>query len=188
LKKVDSKGIARDPVKRLAFLESFVGFTDEDWKALAESVEVLAPKLPGLLDAIYAHLLGHDDTRRIFLGMRGELDPKYIEVRKEHLTEWVLRTASGREDHDGFAHYLETVGRRHTGVEGEPHRQVPPRYMVGLTSFVQSGIIATLFECLPNDPAKVRRMGLAWNKMMMIQLEMFLKAMAPQWPHWDEGV
>ena len=29
-------------------------------------------------------------------------------------------------------------------------------------------------------------MSVAWNKMLVMQLEMFLKNVAPQWPHWDE--
>jgi len=64
---------------------------------------------------------------------------------------------------------------------------VPPRYMVGLTAFIQAAIWTALFDALPGQAARVRRLGLAWNKMLMIQLELFLKVIAPHFPHWDEG-
>src|SRR5687767_4376606 len=139
MKTIDTRGIATSAEKRLEFLESFVGFTDDDWKALADSVEVVGPKLPAILDALYEHLLSFDDTKRIFLGGRAEIDPTYIEIRKEHLTNWVLKTVGGG-DKKSFANYIMATGRYHTGVEGDPGRTVPPRYMVALTSFVQTAL------------------------------------------------
>lgn len=185
MRTIPVEAIKADAGARLRFLETFVGFTDDDWAALADSVPVLGPRLPAILDALYDHLLSFDDTRRIFLGPRGEVDPNYLAIRKEHLTEWVLRTVGGG-DRAGFAQYLMSVGRRHTGVEGEPGRVVPPRYMVALTSFVQSALLGALFDALADEPARARRLALAWNKMLMIQLEIFLKAIAPTWPKWDE--
>jgi Protoglobin len=182
---IDVKHITGDAVARIAFLEKFIGFTDDDWAALSDSVPILSPKLPALLDAIYDHLLSFDDTRRLFLGPRGEVDPAYIAVRKEHLTDWLLRTVGGG-DRGAFAEWLMTIGKRHTGVAGEPERVVPPRYMVALTSFVQTAIWDALFA-ESTDATLVRRCGQAWSKMMIIQLEIFLKVIAPHWPRWDEA-
>ncbi len=186
-KPIDVSGLSRDPSTRMRFMMEFVGFQDADRQALLESVEVLGPVLPGLLDALYEHLLSYDDTRRIFLGPRGEVDPAYIEIRKEHLTQWLLRTAGVSGDPASLAGYVQEVGRRHTGVAGEPGRVVPPRYMVGLTAFVQSAIWNALFTALPDKPQDARRFGQAWSKMLMVQLELFLKMMVPQWPAWDES-
>jgi len=186
-KPIDVRGLSRDPSARMRFMMEFVGFTDDDRRALLESVPVLGPVLPGLLDAIYNHLLSFDDTRRVFLGPRGEVEPEYIALRKEHLTQWVLRTAGVAGDPSTFAAYLQEVGRRHTGVAGEPNRVVPPRYMVGLAGFVQAGLWNALFDSLRDRPDDVRPLGQAWSKMLVIQLEMFLKMMAPQWPAWDES-
>lgn len=176
-----------DPSKRMRFMMEFVGFTDADQRALLDSVPVLGPVLPGLLDAIYNHLLGREDTKKIFLGPRGEVDPSYIALRKEHLTQWVLRTAGVSGDPASFPAYIQETGRRHTGVAGEPSRVVPPRYMVGLAAFVQTALWNALFDALPDKPREVQRFGQAWSKMLMVQLEMFLKVMAPQWPGWDES-
>lgn len=188
MKHIDVTAIRSQPEKRFEFLAEFVGFREDDWDAIEESLAVLGPRLPAILDALYDHLLSYDDTRRIFLGAHGEIDPAYMAIRKEHLSEWVLQTAAGRQGkRAAFASYLMDVGRRHTGIDGEPGRTVPPRYIVALTSFVQTALLVTLFEALPGETARVRRLGLAWNKMMVIQLEMFLKALVPQWPGWDEG-
>ena len=186
MKEVDVTGIITNPERRLEFLQDFVGFTETDWDALSESLGVLGPRLPGILDALYDHLLAYDDTRRVFLGPRGEVDPDYIAVRKQHLTGWLLNTV-GLSSRKAFAEFVMATGRRHTSAEGERSRTVPPRYMVALTSFVQTEILSSLFDLLPGQTENIRRMGLAWNKMMMIQLEMFLKVIAPHWPQWDES-
>ena len=187
MKTIDVSRIAKEPDQRLAFLEDFTLFSKDDRAALAESIVVLAPKLSAILDALYDHLLSYDDTRRAFLGPHGEMDPNYIAIRKEHLTEWLLRISTAREDGRSLASYLIEVGRRHTAGAGDHQRAVPPRYMVALTSFIQTALWTALFDLLPDQPAKVRRFGLAWNKVLVIQLELFLKTIAPQWPRWDEG-
>jgi hypothetical protein len=186
MKHIDVEALGKDMTVRINFLFDFMLFGDADWKALQESVEGLGPKLPGLLDAIYAHLLSFDDTQRIFLGERGKVDAAYIQTRKEHLTDWVLKTVEGG-DPAAFARFIANVGRHHTGVAGEPGRVVPPRYMVALISFVQTALTATLFEVFAGDPAKIARCAIAWNKMLQIQLEIFLKVIAPHWPAWDEA-
>jgi hypothetical protein len=186
LKHIDVGLISSSPLARFEFLADFIGFTDDDQLALQESLGVIAPQLPGLLDAIYDHLLSYDDTRRIFLGERGAVDLAYIEVRKEHLTQWALMTTTS-ENREQLAIYINSVGLHHTGVEGESGRVVPPRYLIALTSFIQTAILKTAFAALPENPQAALRFGLAWNKMLLIQLEMFLRAVAPHWPKWDEG-
>ena len=66
------------------------------------------------------------------------------------------------------------------------HMTVPPRYILGLTSFLQTAIVETIWEALADDSGRATRIALAWNKMLMIQLEMMLKSIAPYWPDWDE--
>ena len=186
MKQIDTVAIASDAEKRMEFLEDFMDFTEDDWNALSESMRIIGPKLPAILDALYEHLLAFDDTRRVFLGPRGEVDPSYMELRKEHLTAWVLTAAAGG-NRRVFANYLMATGRRHTGIAGEPGRVVAPRYMVALASHLQTAMLSAVFSALPTEPALALRMGLAWNKMLMIQLEMFLKVLAPHWPRWDEA-
>lgn len=185
MKHIDVEAIRSDPEARLEFLADFCLISGEDWAALDESLPYLAPRLPAMLDNLYNHLLEYDDTRRVFLGSRGDVEPAYIELRKEHMTEWIMRTIS-IGDRKSFAEYITRTGRRHTGVAGEAHRSVPPRYMVALISYIQTVVLSTLFDVLPDDLATLRRVALAWNKILLVQLEMFLKVLAPNWPQWDE--
>ena len=53
--------------------------------------------------------------------------------------------------------------------------------MVGLTSVVQSALSSTLSKALPNEPLRAARMSLAWNRLLMIQLELFLAVMVRGW-------
>lgn len=186
MKHVDVAAIRQDPEQRFAFLADFVGFEARDWEALRESVPVLASRLPQLLDRLYAHLLSFDDARSAFLGASGELDPAYVTLRQEHLTEWFLETTGSSGDWQRFPHYLAGVARAHTARGGDPRRRVPPRYMVGLVGFLQAALVDLCFECLPSETARARRYATAWTRMLAIQLELFLKEMAPSWPAWDE--
>src|SRR5438309_65529 len=108
MKSIDVRKITNDPVERVRFLEDFVGFTSQDRAALSESLAVINSALPKILDEIYTHLLSYDDTRRIFLGGRDEIDPAYMALRKEHLTLWLLMVISS----DGprpFATYVSKM-------------------------------------------------------------------------------
>ena len=187
MKHIDVDAIRDQPVARFSFLAEFCHFEEDDWNVLDESLPFLAPEMPDLLDRLYDHLLDHDDTRRIFLGAKGELDPAYIELRKEHMTEWIMAALTMRDPKE-FANYVTRVGRRHRGVSGQSNRAVPPRYMVAFMSFIQSEITRVLFAFMADDLPRLQRAILAWNRILIIQLEMFLKAIAPQWPQWDEEV
>jgi hypothetical protein len=177
--------VRTDRGARAAFLCEFILMTEDDWSALGDSIDILAPKLPAILDAIYAHLLSFDDTHRVFLGTRGEVDPAYIVLRQEHLTDWILRSINGGEDLPAFAQFITDVARRHTGVAGEPERVVAPRYLVGLMSFVQSQILSSLIDTVVDDSACLKRYALAWNKLLMLELELFLKEVTEHSPAWD---
>ena len=187
MKHIDVTGISKDPSIRLQFLTEFVGFTDDDWQAIRDSAAVLGPVLPGFLDALYEHLLSYDDTRKAFVQAGGDVDADYMAMRKEHLTQWVLRMVAGMDSGpQALASYLINIGKKHTTTDGDPGRAVAPRYMVALTGFIQSGMTSALFQLLPGEPDKALRMSLAWNKLLVIQLELFLSTLAPSWPNWDE--
>lgn len=186
MKQIDVAAIRDQPTARFAFLADFCQFGDDEWTALDESLPFLAPVLPDILDRLYDHLLSYDDTRRVFIGSRDEVDPAYIELRKEHMTEWIMAAMTVR-DPEQFVRYAMRVGRRHCGVAGEPGREVPPRYMVALMSFIQSEITNALFATMADDLPRLQRTILSWNKILLIQLELFLKVISPTWPAWDES-
>jgi hypothetical protein len=54
-------------------------------------------------------------------------------------------------------------------------------------AYMQGLLAQTIHRALPGEPLQSRNLTIAWNKMLMIQLEFFLKASAPEWPQWDEA-
>lgn len=184
LRKIPLDEIKTNAEARLKFLEEFVGFTQDDWDALEDSLAIIGPQLLGMLDRLYEHLLSFDDTRRIFFVGRAEVSPEYMAMRKEHLTEWVFRTVEAA-NRASLALYLMETGRRHTPAAGNASRVVPPRYMVVLTGYLQNAFGEAAAAAYPTDSASAFRIATAWNKMLIMQLEMFLKAMVPHNPKWD---
>jgi hypothetical protein len=180
IRHIDLAALRAGPEGRIAFLEEFVGFTEDDRAALRESALALGPRLPAMVDRLYDHLLSFDDTREVFVDEGGTINPKYIAIRKEHLTEWVMRAIT-ETDRAEVARYATLVGKKHTHAAGDPDRAVPARYVVGHMANVQVVFWSALFEAMPNEPERVQRMGLAWTKMMMIQLELMLWAAVPGW-------
>lgn len=80
-----------DPEARLACSK----ISSDSVRTIAPLARVAARSFSGLccaafLDAVYAHLLSFDDTRRYFIGSTGDVDPVYIAIHKEHLTSWLL--------------------------------------------------------------------------------------------------
>jgi len=186
-KHIDADAISSRPEDRLRFLEEFIGFTDDDWVALRQSTEILVPAIPALLDELYDHLVAFDATRRL-VSTGDVVDPLYIAVRKQHLVGWIRATVgAGPDARAEFANYLNVIGRRHTALAGDPARTVPPRYLVGLVGFMQVSIARAIHTALLDEPERALRLSLAWSKMLVIQLEMFLKNVAPHWPEWDES-
>jgi hypothetical protein len=186
VKTIDVAGMKTDPAARLAIVEELVGFDANDRAALRDSVAVLGPVLPQLLDAVYDHLLAFDDTKKFFLGTTGEVDAQYLAIRKEHLTTWVLGVTVDRRPDPEYAAWMHAIAEHHAG-RGPRSRRVPPRWLVTLTGWLQGRITEALFAADLADPNDLRRYVLAWNKLLVVQLEMFLHVVVPSFPGWDEG-
>lgn len=58
--------------------------------------------------------------------------------------------------------------------------------MVALTGWLQTQITTALFDANVADHEDLGRYVVAWNKFLMVQLEMFLQVIAPAFPGWDE--
>lgn len=185
MKTIDVAAMKADPAARLAVLEELVGFGPDDRAALRDSVAVLGPALPGLLDAVYDHLLAYDDTRKFFVGTTGTVDERYLAIRKEHLTSWLLGVTVDRGEDSDFARWLQGIAKHHAGT-GHGSRRVPPRWIVALTGWLQSAVSTALFDAQIAESADLRRYVLAWNKLLVVQLETFLHVVVPSFPAWDE--
>jgi nitrite reductase/ring-hydroxylating ferredoxin subunit/hemoglobin-like flavoprotein len=167
---------AADSGRYFRYMAEFVGFTADDAAVIQQTKPVIENHLADIVEAFYAHLLRYPPTRSLFLKKDGSLDKDYLELRMRHLTNFWLRTASGVYD-DDYARFVDYVGRAHTSHGADPTIYVAERYVIGQVGFVQHAISEVLAkELRPTDSAFAHRAEEAWDKLMMVILEMLSRA------------
>jgi hypothetical protein len=121
--------------------------------------------------AVYDHFLKFPETRRFFLEAGGEVDEQKLARRKHSLLRWLTGSISFKIDEDypirllatGIVHSHPPSHRAHLG-------SIPSRFMVGSMSYIQTEL-ARIFQEEIEDPREVMRASVAWNKLMMVQLD-----------------
>jgi hypothetical protein len=157
-------------------MAEFVGFTQEDAKAIRESGLIIEKHIPEIVSQFYSHLLRYPPTREHFLRPDGTLDQDYLQLRMHHLTNFWRRTASGQYD-DDYARYVDYVGRAHTSHGADPKIYIAERYVIGQVGFVQHAISQALTKELHEIDSDLEVRALrAWNLLMMVILEMLSRA------------
>ena len=58
---------------------------------------------------------------------------------------------------------------------------VPARFMIGTMSFAQTAIASALSQDM-DDPARVLQASIAWNKLLMLQLDVLLAGYVTETP------
>ena len=159
---------------RMKHMTEFVGLTQTDLELIQSSAAVLVPHAEALTAAIYDHFLLFPETRQFFLSEDGEVDQDRITRRKHSLKRWLENTIQHQVDEDlpvflltaGLVHSHPPSNRAHLG-------SVPSRFMVGTISFVQTAIARLLFQEM-DEPQNAMLASLAWNKLLMVQLDILL--------------
>ena len=167
---------AADSVRYFNYMAQFVDFNEADAETIKQTRPIVEKHLPELVTKFYSHLLRHPPTRKFFLKKDGSIDQPYVELRMRHLTNFWLHAASGGYD-DGFAGYLDYIGRAHTSHGADPRIYVAERYVIGQVGFMQHAISEAISKELRHlDEAFEIRAIEAWDKLMMVMLEMFARA------------
>jgi len=183
MKQIDEKKLEQDLGYRFNYLAEFIGFGADDIKVIHGAAPLLAPLVPGLVDAVYEKLHGYDCTWRHFLprqaGYPGEvpltleqltLDHPQIVFRKNHLQRYLERLVTAPYD-EKMLTYLDMVGKMHTPKAGNPDISVPLVQMNALLGFVADAVNATILGLeIPNDlkTAAIR----AFSKLLWIQSDL----------------
>ncbi len=159
---------------RLQEMATFVGLTEEDRHLIQASAPIIMENAQALTDAVYDHFLKFPQARKFFVTESGEVDEERLARRKHTLIRWLRDTAACSLGED-FAVHLLAMGISH----GYPptHRAhlgpVPSRYMIGTMSFAQTAI-ADLLRRKMADTDLALRTSIAWNKMLMVELDVLL--------------
>lgn len=114
----------------------------------------------------------------------GRPDRAHLAARAESLAGW-LRMAIEAPLDEPLAAYLAGIGPAHTRRGGSPAAPVRGRYLVVTMSFVQTALIGLLDPAIA-DRGELLRTIAAWNKLLMIHLDLFLAmyGSAEGNPHW----
>jgi nitrite reductase/ring-hydroxylating ferredoxin subunit len=165
-----------DSGRYFRYMAEFVGFNQGDIEAIVESRLIIEKHLPAIVAKFYDHLLRYPPTRKYFINPDGSINQEYLQLRMHHLTNFWRRTAAGIYD-DDYARYVDYVGRAHTSHGADPNIYIPERYVIGQVGFIQHAITEALTKELReyNPDLEVRAVK-AWNKLMMVILELLARA------------
>ena len=144
------------------YMAGYVGFTAADAELIRQTRPIIAKHMPRIVADFYTHLLRYPLTRSLF--------------RMRHLSSFWLRTAEGVYD-DTYAGYVDNAARAHTSRGADPNIYVPERYVIGQVGMIQHAISqAVSSELRGRDDDLEFRAGEAWDKLMMVLLELMARA------------
>ena len=153
-------------------LVEFVGLTESDIALIRRTAPILLRHERALTDALYEHFLQFPAAARFFLLPDGTPDQSRLERRKHSLGRWLHETAEAALTHD-FGYYLLAIGLSHSHRSADPGGKIPPHLMVGAMSLAQQAFART-FQAEVGDLSVAFEASLAWNKLLMIQLNVLL--------------
>ena len=167
---------------RMRQMADFVGLTDADLALIRASAPALLPRAEELAAAVYERFLAYPATARYFLHRDGAVNETRLARRKHSLARWLRNSIEFQID-DQFPVFLLAVGVVHSNppLPAGRHGSVPARFMTGTISFIQSEISAALAQEI-SDPAVAMPTAIAWNKMLMLQLDVLLAGYITETP------
>ena len=167
---------------RMKEVAEFVGLGSAELKVVQATGPLVLEHGEELTASVYDHFLKFPETRKFFLTADGQVDQKRLDQRKQGLFRWLRGSIDFKIDADypirllatGIVHSHPPTHRAHLG-------STPGRYMLGTISFVQTAL-SELFQREMNDPDQAMRASQAWNKLLMIQLDILLAGYLTEMP------
>ena len=157
-------------------MSEFVGLSDEDMQLVKGSGPLVQTKLQSFVDHIYDHFLEYPEARKFFVLDDGSPDRKRIDDNKLTMIRWMMNNCLAHIN-DGFSRYIAAIGTMHhsVSVHRPPLPPVPYKYLIGVVSMYQTKL-AALFDAEMDDEDLAARTSLAWNKLLMVELDLILAA------------
>ena len=158
MKYIDESRLENDLGYRFNYLAEFMEFDADDIAAIHGEASLLAPRVSGLVDAVYVKLFSYDATKRHFVppqhGYDGplavdvetlSLTDDVIEFRKQHLARYLAALVTRPYDAK-MVQYLNVVGAMHTPARGNPDLDVPLVQMNALLGYVADALNGTILD------------------------------------------
>jgi hypothetical protein len=163
-------------------MADFIGLTDGDLELVRESGPLLLARADELTSAVYDHFLQFPGAARFFLKLDGDVDEIRLDRRKHSLARW-LRYSIDFQIDEQFPVFLLAISVVHSNpsLERGYLGSIPARFMIGTMSFAQTAIASVLSEDM-DDPVRVLPASMAWNKLLMLQLDVLLAGYVTETP------
>ena len=167
---------------RLREIAEFIGFDQADLDLVQATADVVLENADWLTATVYDNFLDNPETRKFFVNRQGEVDETRLDRRKHTLARWLRGSIGFKLDQDypiralatGIVHSNPPSHRAHLG-------SIPARFMIGTMSFIQTAM-SNLFLDQLDDPAQAMRASIAWNKLLMLQLDIMLAGYMEETP------
>jgi signal transduction histidine kinase len=147
-----------DIFRRFRELQTYVGWTEESTRRVTAIADLLAPRLPVLVDDFYTEIDRHPGARKVITGGAAQ-----IERLKGTLLAWLRELLAGRYDQDYVARRWR-VGWRHVEIGLD---QV---YTNVALSRLRLGLLHALQESWSGDPQELQATVRALNQLMDLDL------------------
>ena len=159
---------------RMKEVADFVGLGPAELKLVQATAPVVLKHAEDLTAAVYDHFLEFPEARKFFLTAEGQVDEEKLVRRKHSLLRWLRGSIDFQIDEDypirllatGIVHSHPPAHRAHLG-------SIPSRFMVGTISYVQTAL-NEVFSREMDDPQEAMQASVAWNKLLMVQLDILL--------------
>ena len=156
---------------RMKEVAAFVGLGQNELDIIESTRKMVLARGEEITDAVYDHFLEFQETRRFFLNEENAVDDDRLVRRKHSLLRWLRGSLDFKIDQDypvrllatGIVHSHPPTHRAHMG-------SVPSKYMIGSMSFLQTAL-ADIFQEEISDRKEAHQASIAWNKMLMVQLD-----------------
>ncbi len=159
---------------RMKEVADFVGLGQTELDLIQATRDVVLERGDELTAAVYDHFLEFPESRRFFADEHGQVNEERLSRRKHSLLRWLRGSIDFKIDEDypirllatGIVHSHPPSHRAHLG-------STPSRYMIGTISYIQTAISEILRRDMA-DPGEAALASAAWNKMLMVQLDLLL--------------
>ena len=149
----------------------FVGLGQPELDLIQSTRDLVLQHGEVLTAAVYDHFLEVPETRRFFVDENGHINNERLTRRKQSLLRWLRGSIDFKIDQDypirllatGIVHSHPPSHRAHMG-------SIPSRFMIGSMSYLQT-LLANIFYSEMKDPEEAHQASVAWNKMLMVQLD-----------------
>jgi signal transduction histidine kinase len=143
-------------------LKRYVGWSEEDERALQALHGAASPRFPQIADVFYATILGHNEARQSLTG--GESQVGHLKIT---LQQWLDRLLRGPWD-EAYYQARCRIGRYHVRIN------LPQHYMFGAMNVIRRELNAVIDETYQGQPEGLDPARRAVGRILDLELAIML--------------